>query len=167
MTDDGLTLRAARRSDVSDAAAVQLAAVLAAHGEIFPAEASEPALADLEPLWGELVADRSCDVVVATAASGIVIGAVAVRPTDDAPGGVLLDHLYVDPRHWGRGVGTRLHDEAVDRARTRGATRLDLWVLEANDRARALYERWGWTLVPDRIQLHPAGVAEVGYRLVL
>lgn len=49
-----------------------------------------------------------------------------------------LRHLGVHPDLWGRGLG----GSGVDRAVARG-TRL-LWVLDANLRARSLYERLGW-----------------------
>jgi hypothetical protein len=42
--------------------------------------------------------------------------------------------------------------------------RAELWVLERNTRARAMYERRGWALVPDRRLEWPGiSVAEVRY----
>jgi GNAT superfamily N-acetyltransferase len=49
-----------------------------------------------------------------------------------------LRHLAVRPDHWGAGLGR----EAFARAEAAGARRL--WVLEANERARRLYESLGW-----------------------
>lgn len=52
--------------------------------------------------------------------------------------GSTLRHLAVRPDHWGAGLGR----EAFARAEAAGARRL--WVLEANERARRLYESLGW-----------------------
>ncbi|MBD3947001.1 GNAT family N-acetyltransferase [Nocardioides ganghwensis] len=52
--------------------------------------------------------------------------------------GSTLRHLAVRPDHWGEGLAR----EAFARAEAAGARRL--WVLEANGRARRLYESLGW-----------------------
>lgn len=52
--------------------------------------------------------------------------------------GSTLRHLAVRPDHWGEGLAR----EALARAEAAGARRL--WVLEANGRARRLYESLGW-----------------------
>lgn len=52
--------------------------------------------------------------------------------------GSTLRHLAVRPDHWGEGLAR----EAFARAEAAGARRL--WVLEANGRARRLYESRGW-----------------------
>ena len=72
---------------------------------------------------------------------------VTVEVVDDARGliafaaydGGSLRHLGVHPAMWGHGLGA----EGVARAVAAGAGQL--WVLEENTRARALYERLGWT----------------------
>ncbi len=62
------------------------------------------------------------------------LGLVALVAHD----GATLRHLAVRPDHWGAGLGR----EAFARAEAAGARRL--WVLEANARARQLYESLGW-----------------------
>lgn len=54
----------------------------------------------------------------------------------------VLYRIYVDPDHWGRGLGSRLLRETE--ARLADATRLELGVLAANDRARRFYEARGF-----------------------
>ncbi len=61
-------------------------------------------------------------------------GLVALAAHD----GTSLRHLAVRPDHWAAGLGR----EGVVRAEAAGARRL--WVLEANARARGLYEALGW-----------------------
>ena len=96
-----------------------------------------------------LLADRSAIVLVAHD-TGVIAGSVAVRPDVTVPSGWLLSRLYVLPGCWGHGLGGRLHDAAVIAAGEAGAVGLHLWVLEANGRARGMYERRGWVLVPGR-----------------
>jgi GNAT superfamily N-acetyltransferase len=128
-------------------AAVWLDSALTAYADIFPAEAPKPTLDSL-----------------VDALSGDVPGFVA-QDDDDIVGlvqvhGDWLAHLYVRPAVWGRGVGRALHDAAV----AGGGTQL--WVLEHNTRARAMYERWGWRLTDEvRPVYAPAGIVDVRYEL--
>src|SRR6478736_903344 len=52
--------------------------------------------------------------------------------------------IYVDPQHWGQGVGRLLMTAARDRLRGDGAREALLWVFAGNDRARRFYEIDGW-----------------------
>ncbi len=113
---------------------------------IFPPDATKPTPASLAPGWLGLVEDPNSSVLVA--ADPDIVGCVALTPDDEVPTGWLLARLYVAPRHWSHGVGALLHKEVLAEACTRGLHRLNLWVLEANERARSMYERRGWTLVP-------------------
>jgi GNAT superfamily N-acetyltransferase len=70
--------------------------------------------------------------------------------------------LYVDPDHWGCGIGRRLHDRVLEHLRAGGQGVVALWVLEANARARSMYERWGWRSTADRQTVYP-GVDEIRY----
>jgi ribosomal protein S18 acetylase RimI-like enzyme len=67
-------------------------------------------------------------------------------PVVDADPGTVgqLVGLYVRPTHWGLGIGTALHGEAVRIWRSTGVTvaRLEVW--SGNARARAFYRRLGW-----------------------
>jgi GNAT superfamily N-acetyltransferase len=64
-----------------------------------------------------------------------------------------------------RGIGQALHDAAVVALRDAGHARTELWVIAANERARAFYERNGWKLDPSRELVEP--VREVRYMLAL
>jgi GNAT superfamily N-acetyltransferase len=54
--------------------------------------------------------------------------------------------LMIEPRYWGKGVGSTLLDKAADKAITLGRERLILWTVNDNSRARQLYERKGYIL---------------------
>jgi GNAT superfamily N-acetyltransferase len=55
-----------------------------------------------------------------------------------------LFYLGVDPDAWGCGVGGHLLSRVADHARATGHPRLELWVINDNERAIRVYERSGW-----------------------
>ncbi|SEW39127.1 Acetyltransferase (GNAT) family protein [Cognatiyoonia koreensis] len=59
----------------------------------------------------------------------------------------LMDGIFVAPEARGRGVGTALLGAITDTARDRGYEEVRLDVIDSNDRARALYEREGFTAI--------------------
>ncbi|MGC0328648.1 ribosomal protein S18 acetylase RimI-like enzyme [Streptomyces sp. SAI-170] len=52
--------------------------------------------------------------------------------------------IYVDPAHYGDGIGGALLGESVRRCTAAGHPRMLLWVLKDNTRARRFYERAGF-----------------------
>lgn len=54
--------------------------------------------------------------------------------------------LYVAPRAWSTGIGSKLHDAALERCREAGIETVDLWVQEENARARRFYAARGWSV---------------------
>jgi len=163
--DVAAEIREARLVDVGDLARIQVAAATQGYRSIFPPAAPKPTTRDLRPSWQYLVDSSSTLVLVAAAPDPI--GSVVVRDSAEVPSGRVLERLYVDPRWWGRGVGSQLHDSALSAASHDDATSINLWVLDANVRARSMYERRGWVLVDGRTLAHPAGVVEVLYELDL
>jgi GNAT superfamily N-acetyltransferase len=59
------------------------------------------------------------------------------------PKGELLA-LYVDPSHWGEGLGQHLIAEGRWRLARRRFTEAMLWVLVGNERAERFYHADGW-----------------------
>lgn len=92
----------------------------------------------------------------------------ACRDDDAAEAGELCA-LYVDPGHWGRGVGRTLLADARDRLAQEGFLEAVLWVLVGNERAERLYRADGWALDGSRRQEQLWGVTadEVRYRRML
>lgn len=158
-----------RRGDAADLGAVvaihaRSAAIAYAH--IFPPDAPFPSDEDIAARWRPaLVEDGTSVVFVAELEGAIVGGAIGdVAPAERGFGN--LRHLYVDPARWGSGAGRALHGAVVDWCRAGGVDELELWVLTANERARSMYERWGWRLDPDETLVHPGlDVTEVRYLL--
>lgn len=63
---------------------------------------------------------------------------------DDAAGCHEVMAIYVEPPFVREGVGSRLLAAAEERAAAEGRRLMKIWVLEANPRARAFYERNGY-----------------------
>jgi GNAT superfamily N-acetyltransferase len=71
-----------------------------------------------------------------------------------------VDHLYVDPDHTGRGLGTRL----IEHAKDRNPAHLDLWAFQSNVGARRFYERHGFVAVEMTDGDNEEGAPDVHYR---
>ena len=65
--------------------------------------------------------------------------------------------LYAHPEAWSTGAGALLLAAARERLRADGREQAVLWVLEANSRARAFYERQGWRPTGGRGELRLGG----------
>lgn len=64
----------------------------------------------------------------------------------DEPGAGELWACYVDPAHWGSGIGHLLIADARSRLNRDGVSEALLWVLVGNERARRFYQADGWVL---------------------
>jgi GNAT superfamily N-acetyltransferase len=117
--------------------------------------------------WQRILHQRRGRVLVAEE-EGSVIGFCAVGPAIDDDWGEVFA-IYVDPRHWGHGVGRGLLVAAEHSLAEAGFPRALLWVLEGNDRARVFYERQGWAPgKPIRIEaIGGSDVTEVRYEKAL
>jgi GNAT superfamily N-acetyltransferase len=84
---------------------------------------------------------------------GMPIGFVATGPPRDAdvpPPAAEVYAIYVLPDAWRGGAGRALLTTAVQHWQGLGVPRLVLWVLEANEQARAFYDAQGWR--PDGVR---------------
>jgi ribosomal protein S18 acetylase RimI-like enzyme len=75
--------------------------------------------------------------------------------------------IYVHPDRWGTGVASELIDHTELRLQAEGFESAVLWVLDDNPRARAFYEKHGWTASGLTAELDDYGgdpVPEVEYR---
>lgn len=163
-----MQVRRAEVDDIDGLARVQAAAAIEGYRGFFPASAPEPTAESLRAGWAALIDSDEVSVFAAPSEPhGDPIGGVVARPDPDAAGVHLVEKLYVDPRWWGRGVGTALLDAAIGAVQRAGARSAALWVLEQNERARSWYERVGWRLEPGRTLRHPGDVVEVRYSIGL
>jgi ribosomal protein S18 acetylase RimI-like enzyme len=81
----------------------------------------------------------------------------AEDPDDEfaVPGAWQLVGMWVDPRARLRGVADALIESVAGHAGEQGAPALVLWVTEVNDRARAFYQRMGFSLTGARQPVRP------------
>lgn len=91
-------------------------------------------------------------VRVAASPAGEVLGFSVVLSPED--GACVLDGLFVEPGAMRGGIGRALVDDAAERARAEGATRIDVI---ANPRATGFYERVGFVEGrPEQTRFGPA-----------
>ncbi|UOB09217.1 GNAT family N-acetyltransferase [Streptomyces sp. HP-A2021] len=117
-------------------------------------------------------ADGSVVNLVAEDTGGEVVGWACHGPyrdgelrTCDAE----LYAIYVHPGHVGRGAGQALLAESVVRCAAAGHSRLLLWVLKENGRARRFYERAGFQAdgAEEPFEVDGAVIPEVRYARAL
>lgn len=166
---DAVVLRDAGVADCVTIARLHRRTALHAYAHIFPADAPEPTHEQLVAEWGLRLRPgdprRTCFV---GERDGTVVGVVGAGPDPVDPARGHLFGLYVDPTHWGCGIGSMLYETAVGYLRSQGFATATLWVLERNVRARRWYERRGWTATDDRVVAYaPAGIEDFVYRLAL
>jgi GNAT superfamily N-acetyltransferase len=158
-------IRRATLDDVGSMGALWLRAALTGYEGIFPPEAPKPTAAELTDRWRQAIARGQSATAALVACLGpraALVGTVAAEIDRRGPYAAQVQRLYVDPDHWGCGIGRRLHDRVLEELRAGGHGVVALWVLEANARARSMYERWGWCATPDRQTVYP-GVDEIRY----
>ncbi len=100
---------------------------------------------------------------------GVVLGWVNAGPSRDAdalPTTSELLAIYVDPRHWRRGVGQRLWNDVEDQLRRAGFSDVTLWVLQDNAGALAFYRSNGFVVdgIEKPVELGGTELVEVRLR---
>jgi GNAT superfamily N-acetyltransferase len=127
-----------------------------AYAHIYPPEDYPFPDDAVREVWANALSDPDVEVYVAEV-DGVPVGAVSV-------GKGFLSTLYVLPAYQGRGVGSALHDLALDCLRAKGCQEARLWTLEGNDAGRRFYERRGWSLTDEtRVVPYPPNPIDVQY----
>ena len=147
-------IRPARPEDVEIVFTIQRAASTTAFAHIFPPDRYSFPDDAVHEEWRATLATDEVHVAVQ---DGAAVGVVTI-------GGEYLGRLYVLPGHQGSGVGSALHDLALERLRAHGRASAKLWCLEENRSARAFYERRGWRLTGEtRVVPFPPNPIDVQY----
>jgi GNAT superfamily N-acetyltransferase len=153
-------IRPARPDEAETLLAIQRDACLVAFAHIFPPEEYPFPDQDVLANWRAALAERETEVYVAED-EGVPVGSVSL-------GNGFVSTLYVVPSHQGTGVGSALHDLALERLRAQGNDVAKLWTLEENWNARRYYEKRGWTLTEEtRVVPFPPQPLDVQYEKAL
>ena len=149
-------IREARADETETLLAIQRDACVSAFAHIFPPERYPFPDELIARVWDDALADRDVEVYVAEA-DGEPVGSVSV-------GDGFLRTLYVVRAHWRAGIGSALHDHALERLRLGGCSTARLWTLEENWDARRYYEKRGWALTEEtRVVPFPPNPTDVQY----
>lgn len=152
----GLTIRPARADDAQTLLEIQREASVAAFSHVFDPEQYPYPSEQVLALWEEKLDDRDSETHVAEL-DGDPAGVVGIERE-------FLTNLYVRPSRQRSGIGSTLHDLALERLRERGIARAHLWTLEENWDARCFYERRGWELTDEtRVVPYPPNPIDVQY----
>jgi ribosomal protein S18 acetylase RimI-like enzyme len=161
-----LTIRPARRRDADAIAGVHVRSWQAAYRGLLDDELLDSlTTAERARSWrGWLVAADSSTIVAES--GGVLVGfCTTVRGRGAA--GCEIAALYVEPELVRGGIGTALLRAALEEARADGAAAVTLWVLEANEPARAFYERFGFADDGGRELHERSGEPVIGMRVEL
>jgi len=146
----------ATAADVELCLGVHRSSAVAGFRDVFPPDRYPFPEDEMRAAWVGALADPHMEVHIAYL-DGEAAGTVSIG--DDC-----LRTLYVVPAAWNRGVGSALHDFALERLRRSGVRRARLWTLVENHRARAFYEKRGWTLTGrTRVVPFPPNPLDVEY----
>jgi GNAT superfamily N-acetyltransferase len=161
-----MEVRLATATDADGIACVQERTWQAAYRHVFPVAELERGGFIQPQRWRERIARPPSGWTTFVAEhDGAVTGFASVGPSRDERGIGELYAIYVQPEEWSTGTGRALIERAEEQLRSsyREAT---LWVLEDNPRARAFYERAGWSPDGERKSEERWGVRapEVRYR---
>ncbi len=144
-------VRRARPEDARAIAAIHVRSWRATYAAILPADALRSLDVDHRAtVWTQRLERPAPGHMTLVANLGAqLVGFLLLGPTPDpdsdpaTTGQVLAVH--VDPDATGRGAGGALLGRAVDELAGCGYALGTLWVVSDNQRARAFYERAGWT----------------------
>jgi ribosomal protein S18 acetylase RimI-like enzyme len=133
-----------------------------------------------EKRWSAALEKSTESTRVAVSECDDVLGWTDFGPSRDADGESLktgteagsvgeLYAIYLDPPHWGRGIGRDLLQDALAILRDRGFDSITLWVLEDNTRTRRFYEKAGFVFdgTSKTITVEGKELVEIRYRIDL
>lgn len=151
-TSAPLPWRLATAEDAGALRDLERAANLVGLAHVFPVDRFPFPDAEVLARWVQVLADPEVRVEVAEAPVGggrVREGGLIAYTAYDAR---VLRHLAVRPDHWGTGLArigveravAAIADAIDDAIKDGGERTARLWCLEANHRARGLYEHLGW-----------------------
>ena len=163
----GLVLREPLAADADRLGLVHVRAWQAAYrGAMTDAFLDGLSPAEWADRWARRLAAARGAVDVVAELDGVVVGFVSAGTDRDGSVDGEVYAINVHPDAWGTGAGPALLARATEHLRAAGFAEAVLWVVDANARARRVYEREGWAADGGTRDLEVGGatVAEVRYR---
>jgi ribosomal protein S18 acetylase RimI-like enzyme len=141
-----MRVRHATPEDSRAIATIHVRSWQAAYQGIVPAQfLASLSIDQREGMWRQRLEQGATGTWV-TEEEGDVLGWISAGPSRDADAVSSTSEvwaIYVDPKHWRRGVGQRLWEEAEAQLRRSGFSDVTLWVLQDNAGALAFYRSNG------------------------
>ncbi len=164
-----MVIRPAAPEDSRAIATIHVTSWQAAYEGIVPAQfLASMSIDQREGMWRERL-EQGAPGTWVIEEHGRVLGWISTGPSRDT--GALsstreLWAIYVDPKHWRRGVGQRLWGEAEHQLRRSGFSDVTLWVLQDNVRALAFYRSNGFVVdgIEKTIELGGTELVEIRLR---
>lgn len=164
-TNTTISIRRAKPGDLTMLAAVFDAAWREAYQGIIPGVALERFIAKRGPAAWRAMIGRGRGLAAMESGERIVAYAAYGRARDRslrAEGEV--DEIYVLPEYQGVGLGSRLFRAVRNDLSDHGLTRVGVWALADNERARAFYEGLGGVAGPKAVErVSGTCLPKVGY----
>jgi GNAT superfamily N-acetyltransferase len=171
-----------RRAGVGDIDAMMenIRVGFASYVDFAPAGWTPPRMPDERPRMIDMLSDDRTWALLALI-DGTPVGHVGMHPSRQRPSGagpeawrtgplmrdtVHLWQLFVAQDWWGSGVADVLHREFVAEAINQGYKRGRLYTPAAHERARRFYQRRGWRVLGEQLDLE-LGLALAEYRIEL
>ena len=146
MAEDKILLRVAVRDDASRIAKLHTQSWQVAYRGILPAYLLKKVPLEHASHWENYMARSATarGLVMLAELNGTAVGFVSAEKVDRSSHGILLDCLHVLATHQGCGAGKLMIDAVRKWTREQDQNLMHLYVLDANVRAIAFYERNGW-----------------------
>lgn len=163
--DSRWTIRSATIDDARAIAAVHVSSWQTAYRGIVPETYLDALSIEAQVHhWQASLSGQAADIWVATDGDALR-GWINIGNSRDDDAGANTGELwaiYVDPHHYGQGVGRALWAHAARELRARKYEHVTLWVLERNHAARAFYAKLGFEVEPSRRKTIELGGAALG-----
>ena len=164
-----MIVRYATPEDSRAIATIHVLSWQAAYQGIVPAQYLASLSVDQrERFWRQRL-EQGAPGIWVTEEHGVVLGWINAGPSRDSDALSSTSELlaiYVDPKHWRRGVGQRLWDEVEDQLRRSGFSDAIVWVLQDNAGALAFYRSNGFVVdgVEKTVELGGTELVEIRLR---
>ncbi len=158
------TIRAATARDAQSITKLRVSASQSACRAALAEQPGSSGAADLHAAyWRDAIEFSEPQVYVALAGESVIgfVGFDRSRDKGTPPTTGEIWAIYVDPAHWGEGIGLALWDTAREGLLEEGCTKVTLWVPLANERALRFHELAGFKREMNSIKVVPMGSVKV------